>query len=622
MARDHSWQEVLPGVHLFRDSCNVYAIEGPEGCLVVDAGTGLWLEHLDGLPRAPAVLACTHFFRDHSAGALPAARSGLAVYVPEGEADVFQDPELHFQRRESYVIYDNYWDHFAPIEAVSVTGVLRDHEVIRLAGLEVQVVPLPGATITQVGLDLELPTNQARVVLCGETIHSHGRVARMAPLQYGYNDLPGAWNVIHATRELRRRKPAVLLPSLGEPILEEVDDALTALEESMRAHGRRRSSEWGLAVLDRDPFVQVTESVWRTTTTESHGTFVLGASGGILAIDAGYGLDAGSLRSAPLHRRGDIETARLFVARTLGRSIDVVLISHYHDDHVAAIPLLQRVYESECWAPEWFADILEHPDEFAFPCTWPVPISVHRRLREGESVVWDGIELNVSPMSGHTRFSAAIGFEVDGVRYAHMGDQYHTLGADDGDREPGDWGRDEIAPNHVYRNGTFLHSFAESARWLRTWRPQVVLSGHQLPMWTDDVFFARVDEFTRAFEEDHLSSMVLGEDEAHFDVDSWGGWIRPYRTFSPEIAPLTVRATVRNPLAEQTTLDVRLVGPTGWQGSSAALPAGPRSEVSFELSITPSTRCRRQPIAVELTVNGSSFGQVAEALVTIGGERF
>src|SRR5262249_33054022 len=142
---------------------------------IVDAGTGLWLESIDELPRAPVALACTHFFRDHSAGALPATLVGIAVYVPEGEADLFADPAFHFQRRESYLVYDNYWDHFAPIEAVPIAGVLRDHEVIKLAGLEVEVLPLTGATITQVGLELVSPKSGSRIVLCGETIHSHGR---------------------------------------------------------------------------------------------------------------------------------------------------------------------------------------------------------------------------------------------------------------------------------------------------------------------------------------------------------------------------------------------------------------------------------------------------------------
>ncbi len=36
------WNPVLPGVWLFRDSCNVYALEGKDGILLIDAGTGAW----------------------------------------------------------------------------------------------------------------------------------------------------------------------------------------------------------------------------------------------------------------------------------------------------------------------------------------------------------------------------------------------------------------------------------------------------------------------------------------------------------------------------------------------------------------------------------------------------
>ena len=48
-----SWQPILPNVYLYPDSCNVYAIVGPEGVLVVDAGTGAWLEHHGRRCRRP-----------------------------------------------------------------------------------------------------------------------------------------------------------------------------------------------------------------------------------------------------------------------------------------------------------------------------------------------------------------------------------------------------------------------------------------------------------------------------------------------------------------------------------------------------------------------------------------
>jgi len=44
------WETVLANVWRFRDSCNVYAIVGPQGRMIVDAETGRWLEYLDELP--------------------------------------------------------------------------------------------------------------------------------------------------------------------------------------------------------------------------------------------------------------------------------------------------------------------------------------------------------------------------------------------------------------------------------------------------------------------------------------------------------------------------------------------------------------------------------------------
>ena len=84
----------------------------------------------------------------------------------------------------------------------------------------------------------------------------------------------------------------------------------------------------------------------------------------------------------------------------------------------------------------------------------------------------------------------------------------------------------------------------------------------------------------------------------------------------------TVRVTVRNPFPHPARLDVRLVGPAGWEGSSTSLQAEARAEVSADMQIVPAGACRRQPFAVDLVADGRPFGQVAEALMTVGGQRF
>ena len=90
------------------------------------------------------------------------------------------------------------------------------------------------------------------------------------------------------------------------------------------------------------------------------------------------------------------------------------------------------------------------------------------------------------------------------------------------------------------------------------------------------------------------------------------------------LGPIKFTAYVRNPLPQQAELVLRLVGPDDWLGEEIRVTAGPREEVSAELTITPreGTVCRRQPIAMELTICDRAFGQIAEALVTIGHDRW
>lgn len=623
-----TWHRLTPHVLVWHDSCHVYALLGPQGTIVINAGTGGWLDAIDQLPQPPAALLCTHYFRDHSAGAARAARMGIPVYVPEGDYAIFADPAEHFRQRDTYIIYDNYWDLFAPIEPAPPAGALRDYERITLAGHELQIIPLPGVTITQIGVAVAQP--EGPLVFCGEAIHSPGRVARVAPFQYNYNDLGGAVAAYASAGELRALRPAALLPSLGTPMLdgpEGCDQALALLQENLALLcAGRPEEEAAIRNLSVDPLVQVTEHVWMSRRTESRNWFLISESGKALVIDYGYDTDRGILSpgySKPYRRRALAHSLDALKRHTGVDRIDVALISHFHDDHVCGVPLLQRLFGTQCWAAEPFADLLAEPDAHCFPCDWPQPIQIDRRIALSESVQWEEYTFHFGAMNGHTRFAALIGFEADGRRFAHTGDQYFFLDAQ------GDWASDltrwdekQVAQNHVYRNGALLDGYAQSAAWLGAWRPEIILTGHQEPMHTDAHFFELVDRWASEYAELHQRVMALGAEEAHFDLDSWGGWIWPYRTHIASPRAVEVVVTLRNPLPHAATLEARLVGPQGWEGSAATVQAAARAEVRVRLSITPSEACRRQPFAVDLIADGRPFGQVAEALLTVGGAAF
>ena len=402
-------------------------------------------------------------------------------------------------------------------------------------------------------------------------------------------------------------------------MLNGADGALAILEENLRAIVEVRPGMIGqINHLASAPLQRVTDHVWLDRKSMANTWYLVSDSGKALAIDYGYN---SATCAWPSYAKPERRRALLHGLDGLKEQfgidrIDVVLISHFHDDHVAGVPLLQRLHGTECWAADNFADLLERPDAHCFPCCWPIPARVDKRLPMRESFTWEEYSFHLHPMSGHTRFASLIAFEADGMRFGHTGDQYFfTDGVES-------FENNKRAQNHVYRNGALLDGYAESGFWMLAERPDIVLQGHQPAMFTDSHFFAHIAAWNADYAGLHRRIMPLGEDEVHFDLDSWGGWIWPYRTHIPAPAPIVLTVTMRNPFPGDAELEVRLVGPAGWTGSNARLKAAGRAEVSCELTITPAAECRRQPVALEITANGRPFGQVAEALVTVGGERW
>lgn len=46
------------------------------------------------------------------------------------------------------------------------------------------------------------------------------------------------------------------------------------------------------------------------------------------------------------------------------RKIEVVIPSHINDDYVYGIPILQRLFGTELWCAEHFADLMENPYKY------------------------------------------------------------------------------------------------------------------------------------------------------------------------------------------------------------------------------------------------------------------
>ena len=368
-----------------------------------------------------------------------------------------------------------------------------------------------------------------------------------------------------------------------------------------------------------DRLVRVTDHVYRSARGEASTWIVISDSGKALAIDYGYRLPhmwPGYPIRATAVPFFTVSTRCANGSASTGSTWCCSPISTTTTS--TPCPCCSGSKGTRCWAGRNFAHLVADPDYGNFPCTWPEPIEVEPQPLDAP-VRWEEYAFVLHPMSGHTRWSTIVAFEADGRAFAATGDQYFFW-----DASFTDFANRDCMHNHVYRNGAALHSFRASNERMRALRPDIILPGHGDAYATASAFFDALDRYAAEYEEAHRRLLPLGEDEAHFEVDARAGWLTPYRTRLDRAAPIRYTATVRNPLPEAAECRVRLVAPPGWKAGEDAAHAEARGEVEIPLELVPpeGTVCRRQPVAIGLTVAGRPFGQVAEALVTIGHPRF
>ena len=77
------WEKIRDNLLLFRDSCHVYAVRGPTGTVLVNAGTGRCADHLAEIAAGGSLtVVLTHHFRDHTDGALRLREAGAEILGP------------------------------------------------------------------------------------------------------------------------------------------------------------------------------------------------------------------------------------------------------------------------------------------------------------------------------------------------------------------------------------------------------------------------------------------------------------------------------------------------------------------------------------------------------------
>lgn len=606
-------QPLLDNLFLFEDTCHVYIIRSGNRAVLIDFGAGAVLDYLPelGIERVTDILI-THHHRDQCQGLARAVSKGIRIWVPETEQDLFSYADVHWQTREIFNNYNMRQDRFSLLESVPIDGALRDYETLHFGPHAFTVIPTPGHTIGSITL---LSTIDGKTIaFTGDLISAPGQVWSMAATQWTYNGAEGAAASVASLLDLKDRQLDMLLPSHGEA-MRDPNTAIDLLVDRFWQLLQLRGQNHRLFDLRKNPYDPITPHLLWHRASMANSYVVISESKKALLIDFGYdfmtGFSTGSDRAS---RRPWLYTIPALKEQFSIESIDVIIPTHYHDDHVAGINLLRRIEGTQVWAADTFADILENPEAYDLPCLWYDPIPVDRKVPLEKSFQWEEYTFTLYALPGHTEYAVAIAFEVDGQQILATGDQYQ--------------GNAGLELNYVYPNRFHADDYVKSADLYKRINPDIILTGHWEPLRVPQGYFEQLSAM--GLELKRLHQELLGE-TYDFEEEDFVARIFPYQVNAQKNKPFDVHVEMRNPYRHAAEIIAQMIVPEGWQviEASSSGPAvtfqdnkvtmcfdGPSVwSVKFRI-LSSTTPVRRARIAVDMIINGHHFGQQAEALVT------
>ena len=575
--------ELFPGLHRFRDTCNVYLLLRDQRALLVDFGDGDILEETD-VGSIDCVLH-THYHRDMCQGdwKLPGT---VQVIVPRGELSYFSGVETFWRDKEFFVNYDMRNEFFALRRSIRVARAVAQGDEIEWRGLKLSVLDTPVHSEGSVSFLTEFEGK--RVLFCGDLIYGNGKLWTFHDLEWDYCNVTGLRTAIDTVARLEELDLDLLLPAHGEPILRP-KEALATLQQRLRKALDLLDWHSGSQTRTRVEPYRVTSHIAVVGSTTS--ALILSDSGHALVCDWGY-VPNGTLR--------DLK-AQFNIKR-----INAVFFSHYHDDHIAQSNELRETEGAELWAYEGMVDILASPRHYNLPCLWREPIRVDRVLRDGERILWQGLDLRFYHLPGQTRYAMGLFLEDDGKRILLTGDNIPAP-------TPGGILRGQFCSRNRQEFGG---GYLQSAKKMLELEPQLLIGSHWEPCQVTREDLERHLNWARDTEK--VLKDLIGQPDPAFGIDPTWASFCPYQVAVQPGESFQVELRIRNHLRKEAPFSASIRIPRDWSAlpTSVKTVLEPRSETSIRFILT--TAPYPYPRAVytaDIRLNNIRFGELPEGIV-------
>jgi len=605
---DPKGAEVLAlGEHLlvFEGPINVGIVRDGAKALLIDCGDGRVADALPslGITTVERILF-THHHRDQACGA-PVFRDARLV-VPAPERAYFDAVESYWNDPKSrWHIYNVHPHHLMLARSVRVDGTLRGGDLLEWGSARIRGIDTPGHTDGSLSFLVEV--DGLRVVFSGDAIYDRGRIWDVHSLQKGtqtsdYHGFMGAAPVlIESLARILTEKPEILIPSHGRPMRDPAG-AIAALRERIDASYDKYVAISALrhyfpklftAFADRKDHMPIRKGKAPPPFLRHVGTswIFIGEEKAAFVSDCGG--------------KHVIDVLKGWLADGTIRSVEGLWVTHYHDDHVDAIPEFQKAFDCPCYADRSVAEVIANPIAWRIPCISPSKARVDRVTEDGESWTWRGFRLTAVHLPGQTLYHGGLLVEGQGARVFLVGDSFTPAGIDD----------------YCAHNRVFLGAgagFDRAIARIEEFKPTHILNCHVDVAWD---FTPEECRFMRAnlAEREKLFGALLPWEHPNYGIDE--AWVRcfPYEQEVAAGAEVTFDVIVTNHAPGIRAASARAVlpwtPPTDWR--AIEIPAKRDGAIRIGFRIPPGTPAGRHVVPVDLRHGDKDLPQFTEAVVVI-----
>ncbi len=601
---------------VYHGPINVGIVRDGQKALLIDCGDGSVADVLSerGITSVDQIIF-THHHRDQACGAYTFAAGGARIGVPAAERDCFDKVAAYWNNpRNRWRLYNNLHPHHLMLaEPVRVDTAFEDGHEMTWGPAKIRVLATPGHTDGSVSYLVEV--DGKRTVFCGDTIYDEGQVWDIHSMQKGsqrgkrrisdYHGFLGSRPQLTASLgRIKDTRPDVLVPSHGR-IMADPPKAIDTLVARLDVCYDRYVAISALRYYYPELFTEYAGKKDHMPIREGKPPpdclRHFGTTWMLVSKDkAAFPMDCGSPKV--------IEWIQGLLDKGEITKVDGFWVTHYHCDHVDAIPEFQKAFDCPCITDRHVAEVITNPMAWRLPCLSPSKARVDRVTKDGESWQWHEFRLTAYFYPGQTLYHAALLVEGQGVRMFFVGDSHTMAGIDD-----------YCAMNrHWLGRGV---GFDYCIALIEKLKPSHIFNCHVAPAFTftpEECRFMR----TNLAEREKLFSEIVPWDHANYGMDE--PWVRcfPYEQNATAGSKVDLSVVVTNHSAKPRTAVCRAVLPRTFGGKttnwvSVEIPAKTEGEVRLSFQVPAGVKPGRYVIPIDLRYGKWVLPQFTEAIVVV-----